>query len=335
MIADIDAAKRVAEQALAHYGSARNASITFVKYRENYVFRVDEADGSYALRLHRSGYRTDAEILEELDLVTALAAAGVSVPQVRLTRSGELICRVTDEHGDVHQADMLKWVDDASPIGDVGEAFTGAATVDPAVFHALGALIANVHEAASKLQTQSSSVRPAWDAEGIVGSRAVWGDPRRAFADGSDGLDIVDEAIFLLTGALQTYATGTSCYGPIHADFTPENVLVRDGLMTVIDFDDSGEGFYLFDLATAAFFYLPHPRAEEIIAELFAGYASVRPLEDQDLVMWRPMLLARGLTYLGWAADRIGDETSDFILQQIRPRVVDLAAEFVASSAVR
>jgi hypothetical protein len=46
-------------------------------------------------------------------------------------------------------------------------------------------------------------------------------------------------------------------------------------------------------------------------------------------VLWRPMLLARGLNYLGWAADRPGDETSDFVLEHVRPLVVDLAAEYV------
>jgi hypothetical protein len=41
------------------------------------------------------------------------------------------------------------------------------------------------------------------------------------------------------------------------------------------------------------------------------------------------MLLARGLTYLAWAADRIGDETSDLIFEHLRPLVVDLATELV------
>ena len=57
MIADLDSAKRVAYRALTRYAADHDAALTFVKYRENYVFRVDEPGGSYALRLHRSGYR--------------------------------------------------------------------------------------------------------------------------------------------------------------------------------------------------------------------------------------------------------------------------------------
>ena len=129
---------------------------------------------------------------------------------------------------------------------------------------------------------------------------------------------------------LRAYGKTPDRYGPIHADVTPENVLVQHGRMTLIDFDDSGEGYYLFDLATAAFFYLPHPRFDDVVSSLLRGYNSVRPLTAEDLGLWRPMLLARGLTYLAWAADRIGDETSDFIFDHLRPLVVDLAAELVA-----
>ena len=53
------------------------------------------------------------------------------------------------------------------------------------------------------------------------------------------------------------------------------------------------------------------------------------PAVPYDYATFRPMLLARGLTYLGWAADRSGDETSEFILEYIRPLVVDLAEELV------
>jgi Ser/Thr protein kinase RdoA (MazF antagonist) len=332
MIADINAAKRVAARALASYGADRDAALTFVKYRENYVFRVDEQAGSYALRLHRNSYRSDAEIVEELELVTALGAAGVAVPRLRRTAGDELFSRIADEHGDVHQVDMLEWVPDAVPLGGAGEAFSGEAAVDPRSFHALGALIADLHTKATTVRRQSPSARPAWDAGGLVGATAVWGDPRRAFLDGAAGYEIVSQAMSLLDAELRAHGESPGRYGAIHADFTPENVLVHNGQMTVIDFDDSGDGYYLFDLATAAFFYLPHPRAEDVASALLAGYQTVRPLTREDLALWRPMLLARGLTYLAWAANRPGDETSNFILERVRPLVVQLATDFVAST---
>lgn len=329
MIADIEAAKQVAARALAHYSPGQDGVLTFVKYRENYVFRVDQDDRSYALRLHRSGYRSNAEILEELDLITALCTAGLPVPRVRLTKEGHPFCHVADDDGELHQADMLEWVPDATPLGDIGAAFSGEAEIDRTTFYALGALIASLHDKAATLQ-RPASARPAWDADGLVGRTAVWGDPRRAFADGAPGFDAVDQAMPLLRAILVEYGKRPDRYGPIHADFTPENVLVHGSQMSVIDFDDSGDGYYLFDLATAAFFYLPHPSYGEVVSALFAGYSSVRPIQDEHRALWRPLLVARGLTYLAWAADRPGDETSDFILEHLRPLVVELAKEFTA-----
>ena len=333
MIADLDAAKRVAARALIRYTADSNATMTFVKYRENYVFRVDESGGSYALRLHRSGYRSDSEILEELELVTALRMAGATVPEVRLTADGEPLCRVADDDGDMHQIDMLKWVSGTVPLGDIGEAFTGEATVDPSTFRAFGALIADLHNKICSVERQHDSVRGCWDARGLIGDAPVWGDPRRAFQDGAPGRETVDQAMGLLMSELEGYGKAPDRYGPIHADLTPENVLVRDGQMVVIDFDDSGDGYYLLDLATAAFFYLSHPQSDDVVSALLAGYQSVRPLTTDDLAMWQPMLLARGLTYLAWAADRLGDETSDFILEHVRPAVVELAANYINAAA--
>ena len=329
MIGDIEAAERVVRRALSHYGSATDGDLTFVKYRENWVFRIDQADGRFAVRVHRLGYRSDAELLEELDLVSALKNEGVSVPVLRRTIDGRKFCHVPDDSGDLYQVDMLGWVDGGEPLGDIGAAFMGDEEVDLAGFHNLGALMAGLHVANMKLVANRPSVRSAWDHQGLVGDSPVWGDPMRAFAAGDPDSGVIGSAMKVLSDQLVQYGKAAGRYGPIHADLTPENVLMHDGLMTIIDFDDSGDGYYLFDLATAAFFYLPHPRFDDVTQALFGGYESVRALTNVDHSMWRAMLLARGLTYLGWATDRRGDETSDFLLEHIRPVVLDLAREVV------
>ena len=47
---------------------------------------------------------------------------------------------------------MLEWVSGAVPLGDVGEAFSGEVPVDPAAFHALGALVADLHTKVASLE---------------------------------------------------------------------------------------------------------------------------------------------------------------------------------------
>lgn len=144
--------------------------------------------------------------------------------------------------------------------------------------------------------------------------------------------DAVAAAIDRIRETLRGYGARPERFGPIHADLTPENVLrTADGLV-LIDFDDFAAGWHLFDLATALYFYTPHPRADDYRAALFAGYESLRPLDADDRAAFPAILLARGLTYLGWAADRRGETTAEWHASTVLPHVVSLARDLLAAA---
>ena len=50
---------------------------------------------------------------------------------------------------------------------------------------------------------------------------------------------------------LSKLAKSPGTYSMIHADFVAENVLVDEGRVRLIDFDDAGFGWHLFELATS------------------------------------------------------------------------------------
>ena len=68
----------------------RDCNLHLIKYRENAVFRVDNDGVRRALRLHRCGYHSDAELLSELQWMQALGDAGITVPTIVPAASGEL-----------------------------------------------------------------------------------------------------------------------------------------------------------------------------------------------------------------------------------------------------
>ena len=68
-----------AEKALTFWGLGE-ATVILVAARENKVFCVNNDQHCYALRLHRKGYRTNSELLAELDWMAMLDRAGLSVP---------------------------------------------------------------------------------------------------------------------------------------------------------------------------------------------------------------------------------------------------------------
>ena len=77
-----------ARRAAADWGLAVVA-LELVSLSENAVFRVDTEDGGrHALRLHRPGYNSRAEMESELAWVEALRSAGVDTPLIRRDLDG-------------------------------------------------------------------------------------------------------------------------------------------------------------------------------------------------------------------------------------------------------
>ena len=93
--------------------------------------------------------------------------------------------------------------------------------------------------------------------------------------------------------------------GLINADVLRENVLERGGALTLIDFDDSGFGYRLYDLGTALSQSLTEPHLAAIAAALIDGYASLRPLTEADRAMVPVFTLLRTLASVGWTMPRM------------------------------
>ena len=68
-IGRLEAAGRAA---LREWGIA-DASLDLIKHRENAVFRMTAGDRIGALRIHRHGYHTDAELASEIQWMQALS----------------------------------------------------------------------------------------------------------------------------------------------------------------------------------------------------------------------------------------------------------------------
>jgi len=312
--------------ALDAFGVPRDAVVTFVKERENQVFRVRAPGMDRSLRLHRVGYRTDAELASETSAIELFRRAGIRVPVPAPARDGGYVVVVTDEHGVRRQATMQEWIDGGREFADSAAVFSGDARPSAVALRELGALIARMHEVATG-GSPDGYERAAWDDAGLAGPAALWGS-----ATDLPGLTDDDRAVLAaveerLATDLAELSRLPEQYGLIHADFTFENVLVTAGGLAALDFDDSGEGWYLFDLATPAFWCARHPEAEQLIGELAEGYRSVRTLDMTE--GWHALLLARGLSYLGWAAARPGDPTSEFHETVMAPWVVDAARRYL------
>jgi Ser/Thr protein kinase RdoA (MazF antagonist) len=300
--------------------------VALVKFRENAVFEVT-CDGGrrYALRIHRAGYHSDAELLSELQWMQALGRDGFDVPELVPTRSGELFARVSYAGvPEPRQVDLFAWVG-GRPLGSVASSLAGDALVLARTFHTVGTLAARLHEHAAGWAQPAGFTRHAWDAEGLVGERPFWG----RFWE-LEALSAAERALLLRArdrmrlelGALERSAPS---YGLIHADFAPENLLVDGERVRVLDFDDAGFGWRLFEIATSLYFHIGEPYFEAIRAALIEGYRSRRALPEMELARLPLFFAARGCTYLGWVHTRSETETA----RELTPMLIESACRAV------
>ncbi len=89
-------------------------------------------------------------------------------------------------------------------------------------------------------------------------------------------------------------------FGLIHYDLHPGNFLFDGSQARMLDFDECGHGFYLFDLAHLLFEFMEHPRAPDFRRAALESYAQSRdipPVPGTDLTLF---LALQGIAYVNW-----------------------------------
>jgi Ser/Thr protein kinase RdoA (MazF antagonist) len=176
----------------------------------------------------------------------------------------------------------------------------------PAVFHTLGREMAKLHLACDAWTRPVRFTRCAWDAEGLLGDDPLWG---RFWENPTLDADTKRLLTAFRSVAMRHLARVPDLdQGLIHADLVRENVMLDgDGQIAMIDFDDGGFGYRLFDLATALLKNRREPNYPALLSALIAGYRSVRWLDTTELDLF---LCLRAVTYLGWIVPRMDEPSS-------------------------
>lgn len=289
----------VARQALARYDVAEDSAVTLLDLSENATFQVDDpASGARTvLRVHRLGYHSPEAIESELAWLAALREqAGVRTPKVVPTRDGRPVARVEPrDGGPPRHAVMFEFLPGVEP------------PARRADFEALGEITARMHRHAREWPRPAGFTRFRWDPEAAFGASARWGRWRDGVGMGPAELDVLGRLEAVLRRRLATFGAGPDRWGLIHADLRLANLLVDEGgAVSVIDFDDCGCGWYLYDLGTAVSFFEHEPQVPELVDAWLAGYRKVLdlPAADEDEV-WT-FILFRRLLLTAWIGSHTG-----------------------------
>jgi len=293
-----------------------------IKVRENAVYAVHTADQRrVVLRIHRLGYHSDAALHSELSWMQALDRNGIEVPHAIASRAGrpfELVA-MEDVPGP-RQVDVFEWIE-GRQLGSVEQGLRADRHWIERTYGVVGELAARMHNQSSQWNPPATFQRHSWCDDGLAGEQPLWGRFWELQA-----LSPAQRALFLrlrerVSEELQAYGKGRDRFGLIHADLVPENILVDADHLRIIDFDDAGYGWHMFEIATSLYFIRREPFYELARDSLIAGYRRHRPLADEHVERLTMFLAARGTTYLGWVHTRRGEATA----QELTPHLIELA----------
>lgn len=299
----------------------RGGAPSLINLSENHTFRIDTPAGlPFILRVHRPGYQSADSINSELAWLEALRReTGLPVPQPLAGRDGALLQSLSLPDG---------------PRFAVLFAFEPGREPQPGddlahLFKTIGRFAAIAHKHAQTYAPKGFA-RQRWSVGAILDPDGLWGDWRQAPHVAGPTADILSCLDARLRIELAAYGQGSDRFGLIHADMRLANLLVEGDQVTLIDFDDCGFCWFMYDFAAAISFHEDHPLVPVWRQNWLEGYQSVRALQPTDITALDTMILLRRMALLAWIgshaetilarshADHFADVTADMARAYLR-----------------
>ena len=292
-LADLEGAVRMA---LPAWRVPAAAPLSLLNVSENATFRVDPPGAApIVIRAHRAKYHTAQEIRSEIAWIEALRLDDVvQTPAPLQGIDGDVVQRLRSPSGlpDRHAV--------AFAFAPGHEPVAGADL--PGWFGRLGALTAGMHAQAQRWAPPAGFQRKTWDFDAMFGTRPLWGDWRAGVGLDAAGTILIGRALDLIRQRLERFGRSPARFGLIHADLRLANLLVEGEHLRVIDFDDCGFSWRLYDFAAAVSFFEHEPIVDALREAWVAGYRTIAPLPEEDAAEMPVFIAMRRVLLVAWIA---------------------------------
>ena len=285
----------LAEAATTHYELPDGLSVKLINLSENATYKIEAPDGRrWALRIHRDGYHSRTAIASELAWLVDLRSTGVvTTPAPVKGRDGEIIQQVAHPRMPrPRNVVLFDWESGAEP--GISEDLSGP-------FEVLGEVTARMHLHTRQWKRPEWFSRFTWDFETSLGEEQPhWGRWRDGMGVDAERAKLFGRTVELIGRRLSAYGKSTDRFGLIHCDLRLANLLIDGNAVKVIDFDDCGLGWYMYDAATPVSFYEHEPQVPGLIESWKTGYRRVIPLSKADEAEIPTFVMLRRLLLVAW-----------------------------------
>ncbi|MBA4789452.1 MAG: phosphotransferase [Rhizobiales bacterium] len=314
----VQAAEGTLRAALPRWGLAPDARLARLSVSENVAFRAQDGTRDLVLRVHRPGYHDRAEIASELAWLQALDGQ-LPVPRPVAAEGGDFILDLMPG-GRRHHVVAFQYLAGAAPEpgADLGAWFTE-----------LGALTARLHLQARAWRRPEGFRRKVWTFDTMIGSAPHWGDWRAGLGLEPEGARVIGRAAARLERELAAIGQGPDVFGLIHADLRLANLLVDGARLSLIDFDDCGFSWFLYDFAAAVSFIEHEPYIPALAEAWAAGYRRIAPLTDADAALLPLFVTLRRILLTAWLASHKETDTARALGPDYTRGTVDLCEAYL------
>jgi Ser/Thr protein kinase RdoA (MazF antagonist) len=245
--------------------------------------------------VHRIGYSSAEEIRSELLWMEALRRDGVIETAAPLKGvNGELVQTLVSPAG---RSSRYAVAFERLP-GREPDARADA----PRWFERLGELTARMHVHSRAWALPSGFRRKRWDMDAMVGDRGYWGSWREGQGLDRAGMANIAAALAVIRARLESYGVGAARFGLVHADLRLANLLVDDASLRIIDFDDCGFSWFMYDFATAVSFIEHEAVVPQLLRAWVAGYVRAAPLSAEERAEIPTFVVLRRVLLTAWLA---------------------------------
>jgi Ser/Thr protein kinase RdoA (MazF antagonist) len=316
-------ALQLAKEAVSLYDLPPNATVRLVSRSENEIYKIEAPSGRrWALRVQRPGYQSRNALASEIAWLIALRNDGVVATPVPIAGwNGEWVQPVpTGGASEARNMVLFAWEDGHQP----------TVSMDlRQCFKSLGAITAKMHAHSAAWQRPEGFERFTWDFEAALGESSRWGRWRDGLGMNATRLDLFGRTVDLIRTRLEGYGRGPDRFGLAHCDLRLANLLLHEGAVKVIDFDDCGFSWYMYDAATLMSFYEHLPGASGLIEHWLEGYRTVRAVAKAEEEEIPTFVMLRRLLLVAWVGSHAETDLARSLGVAYTDQTVGLCSDYL------
>ncbi|NMG07848.1 phosphotransferase [Brasilonema sp. UFV-L1] len=311
----------IVKAALAEYNLEQtNASL--LRSLGNSTYKVVANDEKcFSLRIYSPDNFDEAQVSSELTWLRFLFSKNsILVPNPVRNKQGNFITNLhLKDSESLWLCCLFDWV----------EGQESSKNLSSKLIENIGETIAHLHSYSRSFHPPAGFKRKSYDANWLR-KHSSW--IRNAYTELSENeCQLLLQAIERIYSEMVTLGESNQYFGLIHSDLHFGNFIVNSEKVQVIDFDECGWGFYLFDIAGTLMEIIDEPSQYPIFREcLLKGYEKLSPLPLTHIQQIEIFMAAQGLAFLQWVFLAKNPEVRQQKMKWV-PEIIERIEEFISA----